>query len=493
LQPYNLITSIDFSFNLLLSNYVFGFLVIGAVFSMLLNSKGVLRHVNQNPQLLILILPFFIYYIAKEYARVNFYRDPTSQYFDPSRAYDRMYTETRIAQADAFVNTSATHTFKRTSSAPPYLCIGMLTVARPAGVVYFRQSIGSLLDGLTQEERNGIYLMPFITHTDPTKHPVYPEPWLRNVVDRILMYNESARLTEEQFIHVKELEAERDRTGQPDREKHMFDYGLLMKECMDTNATYVAIMEDDVLAIDGWYHRTRAALKDIERKEARKGLKDCKSNITLLETSPIRELISSVFYLRLFYTERLLSWDESEYKSLLRWALFLGILTPISTFLVLRKTSLVRKHGYLIFAFVNISIFLFAYFFFTSGPVSMLPMSHGTHEMPKHGCCAQGIIYPKTKIPMLTKWYEENRIGFVDTLAEKLADTRGDETGTRWAITPSVLQHFGSKSSKGDNWGSDKPGEMSEAEKLWNFEFELNDAKKLRKEHEKQAWRDTNK
>jgi hypothetical protein len=153
----------------------------------------------------------------------------------------------------------------------------------------------------------------------------------------------------------------------------------------------------------------------------------------------------------------------------------------------------VRKHGYLIFAFVNISIFLFAYFFFTSGPVSMLPMSHGTHEMPKHGCCAQGIIYPKTKIPMLTKWYEENRIGFVDTLAEKLADTRGDETGTRWAITPSVLQHFGSKSSKGDNWGSDKPGEMSEAEKLWNFEFELNDAKKLRKEHEKQAWRDTNK
>jgi hypothetical protein len=244
---------------------------------MLLNSKGVLRHVNQNPQLLILILPFFFYYIAKQYARVNFYRDPTSQYFDPSRAYDRMYTETRIAEADAFINVSATHTFKRMSTAPPFLCIGMLTVARPGGFVYFRESIGSLLDGLTQEERNGIYLMPFITHTDPTKHPVYAEPWLRNVVDRILMYNESERLTKEQFEHIKELEAERERTGQPDREKHMFDYGLLMKQCMDTNATYVAIMEDDVLAIDGWYHRTRAALKDIELKEARKGLKDCRS------------------------------------------------------------------------------------------------------------------------------------------------------------------------------------------------------------------------
>ncbi len=198
----------------------------------------------------------------------------------------------------------------------------------------------------------------------------------------------------------------------------------------------------------------------------------------------------SVFYLRLFYTEKLLSWDPIEYKSLLRWATFLAIFTPVSLFLVLRKTSLVRKHGYLVFAFVNISIFLFTYYFFTSGANSMLPMSHGTHEMPKHGCCAQGIIYPKTKIPMLTKWYEENRIGFVDTLAERLADERGDETGARWAITPSVLQHVGAKSSKGDNWGSDKPGEMSEAEKLWNFEFELNDAKKLRKEHERQAWRD---
>jgi hypothetical protein len=230
---------------------------------MLLNSKGVLRHVNQNPQLLVLILPFFIYYITKQYDRVKFYR--------------RMYTETRIAQADAFINASATHTFKRMGTAPPYLCIGMLTVARPGGFVYFRESIGSLLDGLTQEERNGIYLMPFITHTDPTKHPAYPEPWLRNVVDRILIYNESEHLTKEQFEHIKELEAERDRTGQPDREKHVFDYGLLMKQCMDTNVTYVAIMEDDVLAMDGWYHRTRAALKDIERKEARKGLKDCRS------------------------------------------------------------------------------------------------------------------------------------------------------------------------------------------------------------------------
>lgn len=243
---------------------------------MLLSTKGVLRHVAQSPQLLLLILPFFIYFLAKQYAQANFYRDPTSQYFDPSRAYNRMYTAVRSAQADAFVNASATRPFHRTVSTPPYLCIGMLTVARPGGYVYFRTSIGSLLEGLTQEERDSIYLMPFITHTDPKKHPVYPEPWLHNVVDRILVYSEAERLTKEQFEHIKELEAERDRTGTPDREKHLFDYGLLLKQCMDVNASYVAIMEDDVLALDGWYHRAKGALKDIERKASRNGIGDCK-------------------------------------------------------------------------------------------------------------------------------------------------------------------------------------------------------------------------
>jgi hypothetical protein len=45
------------------------------------------------------------------------------------------------------------------------------------------------------------------------------------------------------------------------------------------------------------------------------------------------------------------------------------------------------------------------------------------------------------------KWYEEQRIGFVDTLAEKLGDEKPNEMGVRWALTPSVVQHVGRKSS----------------------------------------------
>lgn len=44
------------------------------------------------------------------------------------------------------------------------------------------------------------------------------------------------------------------------REKALFDYTYLLKACQAVNASYVAMLEDDVLALDGWYHRTRQAL-----------------------------------------------------------------------------------------------------------------------------------------------------------------------------------------------------------------------------------------
>jgi hypothetical protein len=153
----------------------------------------------------------------------------------------------------------------------------MLTLARPSGDIYFRTSMGSLLAGLTQEERDSIYLMPFITHTNPSEHPVYGEPWLEKVSDRVLGYNISQHLTEKKLAHIKELENERKKSGEPDREKHMSDYTYLMRTCADLGSKYILMLEDDVLALDGWLHRTKAAIREIERRTMLKGDKDCTS------------------------------------------------------------------------------------------------------------------------------------------------------------------------------------------------------------------------
>jgi hypothetical protein len=192
-----------------------------------------------------------------------------------------------------------------------------------------------------------------------------------------------------------------------------------------------------------------------------------------------------VFYLRLFYTERGFGWNIKPYQAYVLNTFFFFAVANFVLFIVLKKAVSLRKNALLLLIVFNASLVALTYVYYTAGYNTTHPIHVGVHEMPQGGCCAQGIILPATKIPMLGAWYDEQHIGFVDSLAERLANEQPEKAGMRWALSPAVIQHVGSKSSKGDNWGSDKPGEMSEAEKLWNFAYELNDPFVLRAEHDR--------
>lgn len=88
----------------------------------------------------------------------------------------------------------------------------------------------------------------------------------------------------------------------------------------------------------------------------------------------------------------------------------------------------------------------------------------------------------------LINLYEEKRLGYVDMITEEYAN-QNDEI--RWAVTPSVIQHVGRKSSK-EGPGMDAPTSHNKKpgipESLWNFRFELNDPEFLRKEHKDYDW-----
>lgn len=114
----------------------------------------------------------------------------------------------------------------------------------------------------------------------------------------------------------------------------------------------------------------------------------------------------------------------------------------------------------------------------------MLPIPDGVHMMPNFGCCSQGLVFPQARTNDLVSWYESKRAGYVDMLTEDYADQNGD---TRWALTPCVLQHVGSKSSKTNSPGRPTHGyQRTASETIWNFRFEENDAESLRREHELQ-------
>jgi hypothetical protein len=382
-------------------------------------------------------------------------RDPGSWFFDPHIAYRPQYADRRSFQAESFITAAESGPpFQRSAQPeePPELCVGVPSIARD-GVDYLRTTIGSLLEGLSREERDGIHLVVFIAHSNPEKHPATHQLWLNNLADEILRYN----VSKEQFDHVVEMESDRAFS----REKGLFDYTHLLKACHRTNASHVAMFEDDILAMDGWYHRTLSALRQAQVDRRR----------------------SDFLYLRLFYTEEFLGWNSEHWPTYLCWST--AVFVASGLVLLLIRSCIPRAKLFLttetVLAICALPVPLLILLFFAAGKVSVLPLPTGVNIMNSYGCCSQGLVFPQHKVEALISWYEQAHVGFEDVLTEQYADKYEE---LRLAITPSVIQHVGRKSSKGDDFGKNAKHHLSVAEKLWNFGFELFDADVLHAEHE---------
>ncbi|KAG8533074.1 uncharacterized protein KY384_001857 [Bacidia gigantensis] len=363
-------------------------------------------------------------------------RDPTSYFFDKAQGYQRMYSKQREKQAYAYIE-SVNHTGipPPSSSETPSMCLGVATIARPSTEQYVRGTVGSLLEGLSDSERAEIYLIIFIAHTDPAVHPIYNEPWARAVANKVLTYEVSeADLAQLHLFEDEHLP----------RNKSMYDYGYLLSSCSDTQARWIAIVEDDNIARAGWYRTARSSLQEIQgQMSAAKWL-----------------------YLRMFFTETLLGWNSEEWPRYLGWSLllFISLLYVLvglrSRSVVLRwhlsNSEIVATCGTFLPAFIGL--------YFMAGRVTVQPQPPGVGLMPRFGCCSQGLIFPVEVVPSLIERIRQamHEDYYIDMLFERFADTNHL---ARFAQFPSLLQHVGSKSSKG--FGFD-----TSAATLWNFGFE---------------------
>lgn len=217
---------------------------------------------------------FFAFYaLLTFYVRSQSYRDPTSVFFNPWIAYDPDYTAIRLKEAEEYiasVNNNAAEARVPKAGEKPGLCVGIASIARH-GVRYFKSSVGTVLEGLSEAERADIHLVLFIAHTDPTEHPAYAEPWLHNVPNQLLLYDPAT--VDLDYIHSLETEAAK-ASG---HEKALFDYRYLLQACEAVGSPYVIMLEDDVVALDGWYHRTRAALDSAEQQTDAIGASKCET------------------------------------------------------------------------------------------------------------------------------------------------------------------------------------------------------------------------
>jgi hypothetical protein len=90
------------------------------------------------------------------------------------------------------------------TSGQPEICAAFVTVKRESKQ-YVDVAIGSLLEGLTEDEREMLYIHVLFANTDPTIHPSWGKSWLRGVVDSV----ESYVVSDEVLQHLRTLEMER--------------------------------------------------------------------------------------------------------------------------------------------------------------------------------------------------------------------------------------------------------------------------------------------
>lgn len=152
---------------------------------------------------------------------------------------------------------------------PPKLCVGIASVSRHNSS-YLKSTIGSLQHGLTDTERGSLTFVVLLAHTDQTQHPDYGQPWLTSMADKLLSYDDN----DHQRATAKTMEEKHSHWV-----KSKFDYSIVMEECKKTGAPYTLMLEDDVVFLDGWRHRTAEALNTAATKSD-KAKKRCMSNMS---------------------------------------------------------------------------------------------------------------------------------------------------------------------------------------------------------------------
>lgn len=424
--------------------------------------------------------------------------DPGSLFFTV-QGYAPKYSLTRLQQAQAFLQSIAqsdTESVKQTEqtneigTVAPRLCIGMPT-ARRSQEQYVDITIASLFDHLTPQERAQIQFNLLIAHTNPREHPFYDESSstvnASRVADKVVFYPDIAGSSKSMTNRIHQLEKQ-----SKFNEKSYYDYSLLIHQCVGSLAPYILILEDDVLAQEGWYARTMDSLQK-------------------LDTEP-ENFRGEWLYLRLFFTEKFQGWHKEHWPLYLLWSCAtVSLVAVILLSLRLRLSSLLaspslpyprsfsqrrssKDHQLLSLPFIFVVSCLFVpaliIIYFAAGPQTVQPLRPGIHVMNNYGCCSQAFVFRRNMSLALMDWFDERIAtdmkfadptsnhdngrkylrGSIDSAMEIFADERYLQ---RYALVPSAFQHIGARTYKesGDSGARDLY-KVSGARGIWSFGFE---------------------
>lgn len=409
---------------------------------------------TRKQRLFLIAFAFFYIFLLFVY-RFRSARDPGSFFFQPDEGYRPGYSVQRIDESLDYL-----HAYNQSFNDPAHpsrnfttpsddasICVGVVTVKRPLEQK-IDVTVASILDNLTEEQRANITVHVLFALTSPTDHPDYNLPWLPKVVDRILTYdNFDAPLWK-----IIRMEQRKDI-----KRKSIIDYSLSLRSCYeDTQAPWILMMEDDVVAQREWYNHTMQSVRTIQSWRSSGSIKNW-------------------LYVRLFYTEKFLGWNSENWYIYMAWSI--GLVAAVAVVGVQSRRSIRPVQGILNNTFISVLCFvcvpLLIILYFLAGRVTMLPLRPGIHLMNSHGCCSQALLFPRENVPNLLDYMENlpsSRPYAVDTVIERMANANELD---RLVIVPSQMQHVGAASFKEKRKHFRKgPHPVQGAHGVWSMGFE---------------------
>ena len=122
------------------------------------------------------------------------WRDPHTAFFSEDGVYDLDYSSFRQAEAHEYIAQADAGAHNQTQipkTGTPSICAAITTFNRH-GRQYLNETVGSMLAGLTDEERNELEVQLLFAHVNSTVHPDWNAQWL-DTIDRWSTYNVSTK------------------------------------------------------------------------------------------------------------------------------------------------------------------------------------------------------------------------------------------------------------------------------------------------------------
>ncbi|KAF4472858.1 integral membrane [Fusarium albosuccineum] len=391
---------------------------------------------------------------ALVWSYLNGYDDPSSFFYNADRAFGRSFSALREAEVDEFLRRDvyAVDHPNRTSdpASNEFLCIGIPSINRTTSA-FLAHTVGSLVDTSTPEERDSIHIVVLLADKDPKTHFAYGQDWLFGLADDVIVYQNSDSSVSPDLNYTVLPHDIRGVGRSDDRVENIrLDHSVLFEACRKRDPSYFALVEDDVIASRDWFTRFKKGVAKVEKKAKASG--------------------QDWIYLRLFYSELFMGWNNEEIFDYLQFVIL--AYTAIIACLLVTLRCRGRRHS-VTFAtkdFAQTVAMLLGLWIpacialaFVTGRITLhrlFTFSPGVREMPRYGCCAQGLVFPNHHLQGLQDFLREPPFQFPgDMITEDYARDRGL---TKWALDPSVMQHVGLvESSEG----------LRRAE-VWNFSFE---------------------